>query len=534
MSDPISDSYTRQAPDLIIPANAGGQAIDTGKTPNYEKPSSAYTKLRQLWDLIDDLMGGTLTMRNAGTVWLPMETKEEHDRYQIRLSRSILFEALKDTVSRLADKPFKKPVSFEGELPAKLKFLEKRVDRSGTSLTKFAGNGFTHGEKYGSVYIFVDMPKIADAKNVNVAEAEQEALTPYFTLLHPRTVVSKIYGPDEYGRERLTRVRMVYESLVENSNFEEEKVKCVKIVWLDSSDPAHVVVRWKILEKKNQATSYSETSSGDMDIDEIPLVEVPFTDEDTHWPEPPLIGLAWLNLRHWQSGSDQANILRIARTGMLLLRGLSTDDMKKDIVFGPNYVFKTTNDKAEGKFIEYAGTSIEAGERDLKDTETRMELFGLTPLIRNTARVAATSRSIDEGKSESKAESWARKLGEGLTRAVQIAAKWTNSVLPDDFKVKIFSSFGISLFNQAELTALETAVARGGLTDTTFLRELQRRAVLDEDLNIEQEVKSLPPKQPGQPGGPIEQPTLPFGNKPNPKKKKTPPVKPAEGGNVAK
>jgi hypothetical protein len=40
--------------------------------------------------------------------------------------------------------------------------------------------------------------------------------------------------------------------------------------------------------------------------------------------EPPLLDLAYLNVKHWQSQSDQDNILHIARVPILALIGVRT------------------------------------------------------------------------------------------------------------------------------------------------------------------------------------------------------------------
>ena len=49
---------------------------------------------------------------------------------------------------------------------------------------------------------------------------------------------------------------------------------------------------------------------------------------------PPLMDLAWLNLAHWQSASDQRHILHVARVPILFGRNLTLPE--DGLALGPN------------------------------------------------------------------------------------------------------------------------------------------------------------------------------------------------------
>ena len=69
-------------------------------------PSAEYLDMAVRWELPEDLMGGTLTMRAAGEKWLPRETNEKWENYLTRLDRAVLFNGYGNAVHRCVGKPF--------------------------------------------------------------------------------------------------------------------------------------------------------------------------------------------------------------------------------------------------------------------------------------------------------------------------------------------------------------------------------------------------------------------------------------------
>ena len=73
-----------------------------------------------------------------------------------------------------------------------------------------------------------------------------------------------------------------------------------------------------------------------MGIEHVPVVECAVDADYAMRARPPLLDLAWLNLAHWQSSSDQRHILHIARVPILFARGMDTAESQIDI--GPNRI----------------------------------------------------------------------------------------------------------------------------------------------------------------------------------------------------
>ncbi len=106
--------------------NAISPADGQEKSP-VATPSIDYDQMSDKWELINDLLGGTKAMHEAGEKWLPIEAAESSSAYDARLSRSILFNGLRDTINKLKNRPFTHSITVT-DLPEQISYLEDDVD----------------------------------------------------------------------------------------------------------------------------------------------------------------------------------------------------------------------------------------------------------------------------------------------------------------------------------------------------------------------------------------------------------------------
>ena len=170
------------APGLNIPAGSR-----TGKNV-VDMPSSGYLEMVPKWELIEDLMGGTLAMRSAGKKWLPPESRENAVNYEARLNRSYLYGAFKDTIQKLSSKPFSKPVAISGSLQDPLDMIVSDADLRGRDLTQFARMVFEDGLKYGMAHVLVDYPNTGGG--LSRGAERSQGIYPYFCHIRPTDLLA--------------------------------------------------------------------------------------------------------------------------------------------------------------------------------------------------------------------------------------------------------------------------------------------------------------------------------------------------------
>jgi len=465
--------------------------VSTPKKADVSTPSVRYDTMREKfsWDLISDLLDGTKAMRKGATKWLPKQEAESQTAYENRLDRSFLFEGLGNTIDRLSAKPFKKQVTWaptEGLDPA-LEAVFKDVDKKGRSVTQFGYDLFRTSLKWGLSHVLVDFNtmKFFDKNDVprtaTIAEEKSAGARPVWSEISPLNLFFWKVGEDT----KLDEIRYFQSFISSEGDFGDEVVKQIKR-WTRT--------KWELWQESKNADSSSTWVLKESDthtFGEIPLVTY-YTDQDGDLTaKPPFLKLAWLNLTHWQSYSDQRSLLNVARAGVLFIKGVTQEQVDNGITIGPRAQFATANHEADMKWVEHSGNSIKVGQDDIMDIENKMTVVGTEPLVITSPSVSATGRAIDANDNESAVQAWIRREEEALNKSAEFSARWLNKKLPKDFSFDIFNDFGVVFSNKEDLTILFNMRAAKEISQTTFLTELKRRSVLSENVNIEDEIEAI-------------------------------------------
>lgn len=454
-------------------------------------PNSEYNEMACRWDPIDDLLGGTVSMRKAGEKWLPMEKKETFDEYTRRLNRSILYGAFADTLKKLAAKPFSRQVTVRGKLHPLIQPIIDNADRAGTSLHDVAKESFIDASARGLSHFLVDPPR--NRGDETLKEVQDLELYPAIVSIHAEDLIGWKSEKDSRGMRRLTEIRILECEEEETDTYETKEVERVRVIRAGArnADGSTTNATWQIFEKKESTTAdaWVAVESGEYAYTEIPLVTW-YTAKCGHMEaRPPLEELIWENISHWQSASDQKNILRFARIFQLAGTGMTEDDMAKATVAAANRMLHATQPDARYYVVETNGEAIKAGREDLQDIERRMETLGLQPFVERTADSTATGVMAHEGGQITILQSWIQSCERALLQAIRIAhgmMNVTSEVAPLDpeLAVDIFHDFHSATAPATDLDTLTKARGAGDLDRGTYLEELQRRAVIAEDRKI--------------------------------------------------
>jgi hypothetical protein len=452
-----------------------------------------YVAMAPDWELVAALQGGTRTMREEGVKYLPQEEKEKNENYQRRLARSVLTNTYGDTTRSFAAGPFAKTITLESAdtLDDSLKLLEEDTDRERTTLTQLGKKLFEIAMDHGLVHLLIDFPTMKTDENGQIPLDKYRGMHPraIFIPVSPSNVIGWRSKLLETGERKLTQLRVYEQATRESGKYGSTNIDRVR-VWTETT--------LEVFEKTTDETNYVSMSIVNHTFGRIPLLTGYLKSNGFMQGKPPLLDLAWLNLAHWQSASDQRNLLRFARTGMLFLSGISQQDVDDNggLVLGPHAAFRTANEEAKMTIVESGGKSIEAGRQDLQDLENRMHLIGLRPLTQKSGGETATGRAIDEGKSINDVQAWIRTVEALLTAAFSIAAEWEKKKLPKGFAVNIFNEFGLTQRVSEDLKILlEMRIARQ-IDQETYLREVIRRRLISEDTTPEAIITRLDEEPP--------------------------------------
>ena len=470
---------------MAIAGNIAKQKKDEVSTP-----SVRYDMMREKWswDLITDLCGGTKAMRTAGRKWLPQQEAEKPHAYKTRLERSFLFEGFENTIERLAARPFKKDVTWKpADIDNRLTDVFNNVNGNGTNMSQFAYDVFKSGLKWGLAHIMVDFPRIdanvdPQGRKLSIAEERVLGIRPKWMFISAPNLFFWRMGADS----KLDEIRFFENEVVSKGDFSDEESQRIRRFTRNI---------WEIYEKQeskdtNEAT-WVKIESGVHTFGEIPLTTF-YTDQDGPLvAKPPFLKLAWLNLTHWQSYSDQRTLLNVARAGVLFGKGFSHDQVEKGVEVGPRATLFTPNPDASLEWVEHTGASIEVGQKDIEDIENKMTVVGTEPLIITPPQETATGRAVDANNNESAVQAWIRRLEGALNEAGEFTARWLKITLPEEFTFDVFSDFGVILRSKDDLEWLLKARQSRELDQQSFLEEIRRRGAVSEESDIEEMIARL-------------------------------------------
>lgn len=436
--------------------------------PNITLP--AVDAMRADWAVVAPLMGGTKAMRAAGKALLPQYPGEEDDVYKRRLAQSTLLPAYSETVGNMTDRVFAEPLQLGDDVPGEIAGWCLDVDRAGNDLNAWAVDWFRVGLSHGICHALVEHPP---AEGVRTRADEIAAgLRPYAVLIKPEQVLG---WRSEGGQ--LTQFRYLETVEEAEGTFGVASVDQVRVL-----EPGI----WKVY-RANKDGTWKLHEEGITSLSRIPLVTFYTGRTGFMTARPPLIELAHLNVKHWQSQSDQDNILHTIRVPILVRIGMETrydangQPLPGEFKVG---VGTLTDLPREGdmKYVEHTGAAVEAGRKALQDLLDEMRMAGAKLLQKDKQQTKTATQAEEEAAQElSPLARMAGQFADALAQLLQFMADYRG--LPDGGMVELRGNFDADFMPEVSLPTLVQMANSGMLSKETLFTEMQRRGVISDEYN---------------------------------------------------
>ncbi|WP_426615245.1 DUF4055 domain-containing protein [Bradyrhizobium sp. McL0616] len=440
---------------------------------NVAKPTPEHDRANKLAELPRTLMGGTRAMRAAGERYLPRFASETVANYSARLHRSTSFNAFKKTVADMTGRVFIKPIAIGKDVPEELVGFAENIDLTGRHLNVFARDVFYDCLQTGIGYILTDAPPApvrTDGLTPTVADYQGAGWRPYLVFIPVENLIGwKSTTVD--GSETLTQIRIKECVSEPDGDFAEKTVDQIRVI-----EPA----RWQTWRKSGQSGAWEVFAEGPNGLGKIAIAPVYLNRTGFMTGEPPLQDLADLNVAHWQSQSDQRNILTVARVPILFGTGIEEQVV---LEIGASSMVRVSNPDAKLSYVEHTGAAIAAGDKDLQNLQFQMQACGLQLLVPDPGRTA-TGEIRDDVKENSTLAYMVAALQDALELSFGFLAEYAG--LGDDKggSLAVNTEFGIS-GNRFDIQYLTQAVIAGMLDDQTYIDELKRRGALSDAVDTE-------------------------------------------------
>lgn len=459
-------------------------------------PSTQYDAMKTAgaWDLLHDLLGGTQTMRLAGKRWLPQETEEKDKNYEVRKNRSFLYNAYSDTIEKFVARPFSRPIVWDIlDVEAKEAFISvsENMDGEGQHLQEFAKDYLRALIRWGVTHAFVDYPEIDDPDSVTKADEQEKDLQPINRVIEAPELIGWKTEERENGSQELSEVRISEIYVEDEDDWTQTVYEQIRVIRKDSWE---LWRRKKAKPNEKNDREFEKVDDGEIKIggeesDIIPVVTAYTQKTGLMMALPPLRELGWTNLEHWQSASDQKNILRFDRFGILMGSGFTEKEMKKGIVVAPTQAIMSENPDATMNRVETNGKPAENGWKDLEHIVERLEVLGLQPMIQRYGNVKATGMQINESKSRSQIESWIDATNRAMKQVIWLNLQWMGyDVDMEKIEFKIYQDFVFGSADSKNVDDIIKARQMGEISHRTFIKEMQRFGRLSDSVDADEEV----------------------------------------------
>jgi len=434
-------------------------------------PVDAYVIHMKRVKLLNTLMEGTLAMKEAGVEYLPKEPEESEKNYECRLARAYLLNVYRRTVMYLSGQVFSRPMILQDDNKDEVIELTENIDLKNNNIDVFCKKVFEQALVDGVSFILVDYPPAPTELN---KETEKKlGVRPYWVHIPISSLIG--WKTDiKDGKTILTQIRIKESVEKQKGKYGTENVSRIRVInigsyeiYEDSSGGKES--EWVLIE--NGATTF---------VGEIPLaIFMPGDFITAMTARPPLEDLGYLNLAHWQSLSDQTNILHYARVPLLFGKMLSDDPT--NITIGPNRMIHSNREEASLEYVEHSGAAIGSGRESLDDLESRMALYGLQLLIPKTGRVTATEKALSSGESDCTLKTWTLMFKDTIEQCLVYTYEWMK--LNDPGSVNLNTEY--RLLQTADADVLIKAKVAGILPRRTVLKEFLLRGIIANDSDLD-------------------------------------------------
>jgi len=460
-------------------------------------PSEAYLTMARDFMRVDDLDGGVRRMRwraDLDQTWLPKEEGEESRAYGRRVARSELFPGLRSALDNAVTKPFSQSVQLDN-LPPEWEDWVKNIDGQGSDVTQFSRQWMRSAIKHGLAHCFVDYTQVTG--DVTAASERATGARPVWRTIEATDLISWKSAVSATGEAVLTEIRYLFYKdgkeflkIVTPTEWQIHENEAYKppVYRADNSDSDYY--RYQDNRNENWKPVNSGSITAAQSFTGVPLVTLYTKRRGYMLGTPAMLDLAETNLTHWQSASDQRNLMHVTRVPVLAMFGMDASD-DSTVTIGSGTAIRAGVD-SRIQYIEHSGSAMGLGMDDLENLEERMVQLGVRPHQERTGDITATGIAVGENRSNTDIQAWLTAGNAALMQAFELSAEWLNTEVPEDFTASIFNDFAIGLSDGADMNMIVSLMDKypDAMIEVGF-REIKRRGLFGDGVDIDELVAKV-------------------------------------------
>ncbi len=442
-----------------------------------EVPSLAYQQMAAYWAVVSAVRGGTSKIREQGEAFLPLEPLEKMPAYGRRLNKSCLAPWYVRLVRGLVGMVLRKPVKVE----AGTKTTEHldNINLLGDDLNTFAHEVFEAAIDHGYTGIFVDYPR-ADGIQL-LSEQIAAGLRPYWIHYTAPEIIGVRYQIQGNLR-RFTQVRIREVAIEPDGEFGEQEVERIRVYDLFEGR-----CRWRLFAKTDGKDEFEQIDEGFLSLSFIPFVLVYTNKKKEIAVQPPMLEIAYLNIKHFQLSSDLDHSLHLAANPKLALFGYDPEQGDVVAVTDEALIFENHEGRAEWLVCPLDGFDAHQGRID--KIEGQMSALGLATIVgQKNVGESAEAKKLDRSQGDSIMAVIAQGLQDGFDLCLEYHAAYLGE---EPGTCQVNRDFNLNALTSQDVTAYSGLQQLGQISLETLLELLKKGEVLPDEFDVEKEIQKL-------------------------------------------
>lgn len=425
-------------------------------------PRPEYSNNLPLWSTCRDSISGQPAIKAKTTTYLPASfAKTEPEVYLDFLSRTYWLDVTGRTQAALVGMVFRKEA--EKDIPASMEPLMENIDGQGQSIDQLGKELIENLLATGRHILLTDYPQTEDGM-----DAETEArlgLRPTIASYPAESLINwSVEGIN--GRQMLTMaVLQETRRKPDQGEFSHSTEKVFRVLRLRDG-----VYTQALYDESGQEliAEYVPRQAGGVPFDYIPLHIIGASNNKPDVDDPPMLGLAYVNISHYQTTANieeagwnlgQAMLsLDIGDTEseeFFRMNGGTAENPPK-FKFGSRFAFVSKKGKAEIVQTSDSDYNIRLAERK----EAQMVMLGARLVQRGGQAETAEASRINASAEASVLETLVGNASEGLEAALEDCARFMGAN-PDDVHYALNRQFWESTLDAQSLQVVIGGYQRG-------------------------------------------------------------------------
>lgn len=461
--------------------------------PSYTRPE--VVEAQPLQNLIADLLDGTPAFHapDKAVQYLHKWPDEQPDVFKLRSQLAQVYEGFGRIVTASTGMLFARPPQIE-YTTAEADFTADfdNIDGEGNALDVFAKRFAESAIAYGHAVILVDHPTPPEGVTVTPQNERELGLRPRWRRYDRRSVLS--WRMTTVNNHAVPQQVVFFEpTTLTDGAFGVTTVHRYRILALVLT-PDGYQATWRVEEISDKGER-SEVgrgvyvdANGDI-FDRLPLAvayagrtDAPFTSK------PPLAGVAWANLGHYQQSANLRFYREVAAFPQPTVTGelVGADGQPTHVLpLGPLAGVQLRQPEAKYGWTELQGTSLDQVEKGIKDCEQQMGALGMAFLVRETRSAeTAEAKRLDKTAENATLATAAQGLDDAFNVAAEFHARYIGVDPADAPTITLNREFDALTLTPQMLQAL-AAIVGAGLPPRQALEILQRGGLIAADADLD-------------------------------------------------